>query len=305
MRIPAVLLLMTASLTACHSVSGSRIQTSTPAATQARPARPDQTPVLASNTVVKKDVAFGADRKLQALDVYSPKDAKDAPVVIFIHGGGWTRSDKHELSAKPRWLNQNNIVLVSTNYRLSPAVQHPEHVNDIAAAVKWTVDNIAKHGGSPKKIFLMGHSAGSHLAALAAVHPKALAAHDLTPANIAGVISLDGSAFDIPDRIEKGTPNLADNCRRAFGTSLENQRDGSPLHHVRANLPPFLLVYVKDEGLNRAQSTTFANALQKSGNKAAVIKSTAADHFSLDHELGTPTDPASRAILDFIHSHSR
>jgi acetyl esterase/lipase len=269
-----------------------------------RPTRPDQSPILAPNTLTTKNIPFGQDQKFQSLDLYTPKNAKNAPVVIFIHGGGWTRSDKSELSSKPKWLNENNIILISTNYRLSPAVQHPEHVNDIAAAIRWTVDNIANHGGNPNKIFLMGHSAGSHLAALAAVHPKALASQKLSPKNIAGVISLDGSAFDIPDRIKNGTTNLAENCRRAFGTSLEMQQDGSPLHHVREkkNLPPFLLIYVKENALNHIQSQAFASGLTKAGNKATLVKSSAADHFALDHELGTTNDPAATAILNFIRN---
>src|SRR5688572_22726242 len=98
MRMFVTLFLATASLGSCIDVTHSRMQTSVAArpATQAstRPERPDQSPVLAPNSVAVRDIAFGADKKFQSLDVYVPKNAKDAPVVIFLHGGGWTRSDK-------------------------------------------------------------------------------------------------------------------------------------------------------------------------------------------------------------------
>src|SRR5262245_37000382 len=83
-----------------------------------KPKRPDQTAVLAKNTAARLDVAYGKDEK-QKLDVYSPKGAKGAPVVVFIHGGEWTRGDKSAVSYKPKLLNENGIVFVSINYRLT------------------------------------------------------------------------------------------------------------------------------------------------------------------------------------------
>src|SRR5262245_54874399 len=110
--------------------------------------RPAQTPVLAKNTVSRLDVAYGKD-KLQRLDVYSPKGAKGAPVVVFVHGGEWTKGDKVAVSYKPKFLNENGVVFVSVNYRLAPAATHPAHVSDVAAAVGWVREHAKEIGGAP------------------------------------------------------------------------------------------------------------------------------------------------------------
>ena len=80
--------------------------------------RPSQKAVLAEATVLKRDVAYGEDEK-QRLDIYSPKGSKEAPVVIFVHGGEWTKGDKSEVSYKPKFFNEKGIVFVSANYRLA------------------------------------------------------------------------------------------------------------------------------------------------------------------------------------------
>ena len=91
---------------------------------QKKKERPSQEAVLAKNTLVLADKAFGSDEK-HRLDVYAPKGAKGAPIVIFIHGGEWTKGDKSAVSFKPKFLNENGVVFISTNYRLSPAHKHP------------------------------------------------------------------------------------------------------------------------------------------------------------------------------------
>ena len=86
--------------------------------------QPPETAVLSAKTVVRADVVYGSDAK-QRLDVYSPRGAVDVPVVVFFHRGEWSKGDKSGVSFKPKFLNDNGIVFVSANYRLSPAVSHP------------------------------------------------------------------------------------------------------------------------------------------------------------------------------------
>src|SRR5580704_10634386 len=145
-----------------------------------KPERPSQEAVLADNSVVKTDVAFGDDA-LQRLDVYAPRGVDHAPVVIFVHGGEWTRHDKAEVSYKPKFFNDHGVVFVSTNYRLSPAVAHPAHVSDVASAIRWVHDHAAEFGGDPHKLVVMGHSAGCHLVTLVALDPRYLAKAGLRP----------------------------------------------------------------------------------------------------------------------------
>ncbi|MEZ5975203.1 MAG: alpha/beta hydrolase [Planctomycetota bacterium] len=126
--------------------------------------------------------------------MYSPRDAHDAPVVVYVHRGEWIKGDKPEVSFKPKLLNESGTVLVSVNYRLSEEAQHPAQVDDVAAAVRWVYDHIADYGGSPERIVLMGHSAGCHIASMVGLDPRPLAKVGLTPGVLRGVVCWSGGA---------------------------------------------------------------------------------------------------------------
>ena len=102
----------------------------------------------------------------QKVDIYAPAGAKNLPVVFWIHGGGWQAGDKTSVQIKPQVFVEKGFVFVSTNYRLLPTVEMPAIVQDIAKSIHWVHDHIAEHGGDPKRILVMGHSAGAQLAAL-------------------------------------------------------------------------------------------------------------------------------------------
>ncbi|MFO0820860.1 MAG: alpha/beta hydrolase [Pirellulales bacterium] len=260
--------------------------------------------VLGRQTVSTLNVDYvGQGNPQQTLDIYSPKGVANAPVFVFVHGGGWNKRDKDEVGSQPKLFNDSGVVVVSINYRLVPAIRHPENVRDVAAAIAWMTQNIAKYGGDPKKIVLMGHSAGSHLVALVATDDRYLAAHQLHRHSLAGVICLDGSAFDIPDRIQNGAATIAENCRRAFGESLEAQQDGSPVHHVKGNhpLPPFLLVYLKPEALNHKQSARFAELVRGQGGSAKLVHiNDGKSHQALCDDLGTDSDSTGPMLIEFV-----
>lgn len=266
--------------------------------------------VVAADTLVTHDVPYTdqAGDKLRTLDIYAPKGARGAPVFVFIHGGGWSKRDKDEVGSQPKLFNSAGTLVVSLNYRLAPAIHHPANVEDIAAAISWISKNIEKSGGDPHKIVLMGHSAGSHLAALVATDGRYLAAHGLRRDQLAGVVTLDGSAFDIPDRIKKGSPVVADNCRRAFGESAEAQADGSPINHITGPipLPPFLLLYLKEGGLNHAQSKDFSERVERAGGKATLVHiSDGKTHQALCDDLGTENDHAGPMLIEFVKKVTR
>src|SRR5262245_18121268 len=117
-----------------------------------------------------------ADEVRHKLDLYMPKGKKDFPVLIFVHGGAWSMGTKDLYGPLGKVFAKNGIGTVVINYRLSPKVQHPAHVQDVARAFAWTHKNIAKHGGNPDQIFISGHSAGGHLVALLATDESHLKA---------------------------------------------------------------------------------------------------------------------------------
>ncbi len=110
---------------------------------------------------IKRNVAYAdhADVR-QVLDLYSPKNAKDLPVVFWIHGGGWQTGDKTDVQIKPQAFMDKGFVFVSTNYRLLPKVDMATIVRDVARSIHWVHDHSAEYGGDPKRLLIMGHSAG-------------------------------------------------------------------------------------------------------------------------------------------------
>ena len=152
----------------------------------------------------------GVDPNLLSLDIYRPKSSlanaqqTNKPVIVMIHGGGFRGGDKGNVSQgrqKASFFTGHGFVYVSVNYRLSPEVQHPAHVEDVAKALAWVIDNIASYGGDPKRIFLMGHSAGAHLAALVTADEAYLNKLGKSPSMLSGVILLDSAGYDIPAKL--------------------------------------------------------------------------------------------------------
>src|SRR5437773_4301136 len=141
---------------------------------------------------VKKNIPYVASgHERQVLDVYSPRDAKKAPVVFWIHGGGWQTGDKKSVQIKPQAFMDKGFVFVSTNYRLLPHVDMGTIVRDIAKSIHWVHDHIAEYGGDPQRLLIMGHSAGAQLAALVCTDDRYLKAEGLSLAIIKGCVPVD------------------------------------------------------------------------------------------------------------------
>src|SRR5207237_6481418 len=141
-----------------------------------------------------------ADSFRNRLDLYLPKGKKDFPVVFLVHGGAWMLGDNRccgLYSSVGEFLASQGIGVVLPNYRLSPAVKHPEHVKDVARAFAWARAHIADHGGRPDRLFVAGHSAGGHLVALLATDETYLRAEGLQAADVRGVVAFSG-VYRIP-----------------------------------------------------------------------------------------------------------
>src|SRR5580692_9436216 len=185
----------------------------------------------------------------QMLDVYAPQNAKNLPVVFWIHGGGWQAGDKTSVQKKPQVFVDKGFVFVSTNYRLLPSVDMATIVRDIAKSIGWVHAHIAEHGGDPKQLFIMGHSAGAQLAALICTDDRYLKAEGLSLAITKGCVPVDGDTYDIPAIIETaetrwrvhGLPQMKFGHREKFGNDPAKHRDFSAVTHVAKDkaIPPF------------------------------------------------------------------
>jgi acetyl esterase/lipase len=267
---------------------------------KAKEPRPDTTPVLGKDTVAKLDVAFGKDEK-QRLDVYSPKGAKGCPVVVYVHGGEWTKGDKAEVSYKPKFFTENGMVFVSTNYRLYPAAKFPAHAEDVAAAVRWAVDHAAEFGGDPKKVVLMGHSAGCHLVTLVALDPKYLAGVKLKPSDLRAVVAWSGGAYDLVAKVAEGG-SYKEHIGNAFGPDEAAWKDASPVAHAKtgAAAPPFLFAsYEKGNTANKA-AENLAGLIRDAKGRAEVIVLENRTHQTANHLLGAPEDKTGAILLKFL-----
>lgn len=140
----------------------------------------------------------GIEPNLLSLDIYYNNlvDEKK-PVVIWVHGGGWSIGDKiNQIENKVSLFQSLEYIVISVNYRLSPfpyevnntdRIMYPIHNNDVADAIKWVFDNVSQYGGNQNKIVLLGHSAGAHLVALTGTDNSFLENVGLNLTNIKGI----------------------------------------------------------------------------------------------------------------------
>ncbi len=247
---------------------------------------------------VVKDVAYydgkDADPIKHKLDLYLPKDHKDFPVLFFVHGGAWKSGDKQLYGAIGRVFAQNGVGTVVTNYRLSPKVQHPDHIKDVAKAFAWTHQNIGKYGGKADEIFPCGHSAGGHLVALLATDDTYLKAEGLSLEAVKGVVPISGVYTIAPGPLSG-----------VFGKDEEVCKNASPLQHVKEKDPPFLVVWADKDmpGLGR-MAEKFSDALKDSKCDLTSLEVKDRSHITIIVRLANEDDPATQAILEFLAKHS-
>lgn len=260
---------------------------------------------------VTRDIAYvEKGDPLQTLDVSAPKGAKGLPVVVWIHGGGWQTGDKKEVQVKPQAFADKGFVFVSINYRLLPAVDMGTIIRDVAKAVGWTYANVAKFGGDPNRLLIMGHSAGAQLAAIVCTDERYLKAEGVPFSVLKGCVPVDGDTYDVPAIIETaetrrrvhGLPQAKYGHREKFGNDPEKHKDFSAVNHVAPDkgIPPFLILYVADHPDTTAQAQRLGNVLKEAKAPVTVFGARETNHGKLNAELGKPDDPATKALYEFL-----
>lgn len=258
---------------------------------------------LAAEPVVTRDVFYTeAKDKLQALDVYSPPQGAKHPVIVWIHGGGWTKGDKAALQKKPQALVEKGFVLVSINYRLVPAVTLKDMMGDIATSIRWARDHAAEHRGDPERLVIMGHSAGAHLAALICTDDRYLKAAGVPMNCLKGCVPIDVSAYDIPKRLKDGGDTPATSYTSVFGTTEAEQREWSPVIYVAKDkgIPPFLLLHVASRDSTKTQAHWLAAKLHEIGVAARVVAAEGKTHGTISTDLGGADDPPTIELWRFL-----
>jgi acetyl esterase/lipase len=230
------------------------------------------------------------------LDLYLPEGRTGVPVIVSLYGGALTQGDKGEQAFVGQRFASAGIATAVVNYRLSPVVAHPVHVQDTAAAFAWVKRHIREHGGNADQVFVIGHSAGAYLAALLATDERYLAAHRLSLKDIRGVVPV--SAFYWVER-----PGVApDRDKRVWGTDEKVWVDASPAHHLHARVPPILVLYADgDEAWRRDQNTQAVQALRTAGNTRVDSAQIAGrTHTTIWSRLNEDGDEVSDRIVQFV-----
>lgn len=243
--------------------------------------------------------SYGTD-PLQKLDFWKA-ERTGAPLVIFVHGGGWKRGDKRNATgaAKVNHWHDQGYAVASLNYRLVPANTVEQQAQDVADAVAWLRTHAADLGVDPTRIVLAGHSAGAHLVALVGTDPRYLEKAGLRLSDLRGVIPIDGAAYDVPAQMKEGGSVMQDTYVQAFGTDPARQRALSPtLNATAPNAPAFLLLHVqRRDGVRQAKG--LAAALEKAGTRLEIdgfpgtgLKG----HMEINRSLGRPDYPATPVV---------
>ena len=241
----------------------------------------------------KQTIAYGSSSD-QTYDVWPAQGGSGpAPLVMFVHGGGWTSGSKDSASGpyKSGYYPAEGYVYASINYRLVPSVTVEDEAADVVSALKSLLDHADGLGIDPSRVVIMSHSAGAHLIALVGTDESYLASVGLSESSLRGVIAIDGAAYDVPTQMAFGGI-MHDRYVEAFGTDPVRQQVLSPTSHAAApNAPAFLLPHVqRPDGI--AQADELAAALQAAGTsveEASFPGTGLAGHAEINRRLGDPT----------------
>lgn len=238
------------------------------------------------------DLPYGtADR--QRLDFYRPRDVTDdAPLVVFFYGGGWKNGTKEEYEFVASSLTRAGFVVAIPDYRVFPDIRFPTFVEDGAAAVVWAEQNAARFGADGRKLYLMGHSAGAHIAALLALDKRYLAKAGSSAENIAGLIGLSGPYDFLP--IGAGSYLLD-----VFPE--ETRDDSQPINFVAASSPPALLIHGGDDRVvQEGNSERLAERLRSFGVPVTLQRYAGVGHGRIVVALAPPLDFIAATLDDCV-----
>jgi len=243
--------------------------------------------VAPAGTRVVRDVAYGAD-PAQRFDVYLPATpaaaAAPAPVIFFVHGGGWARGDKAMTRVvEPKvghWVGQGYVV-ISTDYRMLPTPVDRQ-ADDVASAIAFAQSRATSWNGDPARFILVGHSAGAHLVALLSAGAPTAAA----PRPWRGAVLLDSAALDVPAIMAQRHFRLYD---RAFGADPRPWTAVSPIAQLRGPTPPMLAVCSSRRRESCGQADRFAAKANGLGGQVRVLREDLS-HLQINATLGAASD---------------
>ncbi len=234
------------------------------------------------------------------LDVYRPRQADGStPVVVFIYGGGWDEGAKSQYAFIGDALASKGFVTFIPDYRLYPDVRWPAFLQDNANAVRWVKDHAAEFGGDPRKLFLVGHSAGAYNVVMLSLDKRWLGAVGMEPRrDLRGVIGLAGPYDFLP----LGTDEL----KAIFGPP-DTRPATQPINYVDGEGPPlFLATDDGDKVVNPGNTTRLADKIRAHGGLVETKSYAGLNHALLLGVVAAPLRflaPVLKDMTNFIDSH--
>ena len=247
---------------------------------------------------VERALRYGGDTERNLLDVFTPQAAGGSarPVLVFVHGGGFVAGARRTGDSPfydniGVWAVRNGMVAVNTTYRLAPRHPWPAAQEDLAATVAWVRENIAARGGDPRRIYVMGHSAGAaHVAQYVAHAPF----HVEPGGGIAGAILVSG-VFD-----PASFPPVP-NVQAYFGSDASLYARRSALPGMAASRIPMLLAYAElDPSEFHEQSEQAHSILCQAGRCRPMLQLRGHSHMSEVYAINTSDTALTAAIRDFV-----
>jgi acetyl esterase/lipase len=240
----------------------------------------------------KQTDAYGSDAA-QRLDVYLPPAARNAPILIMVHGGAWKIGDKANTGSVENklkhWLTKGWIV-VSVNYRMLPDAMAYEQAQDVAQAVRWAQGHADGWGGDPSKVILMGHSAGAHLVALLSSRP------DMVGKVWAGTVVLDSAAMRVSTTMARRHPRFYD---EAFGADPAYWAKASPMDQWTPRAVPMMLTCSTRRPDDPCADARRFQALARAAGRDMPVLPLDLTHAEVNRTLGLP-GAYTHAVDDFI-----
>lgn len=253
-----------------------------------------------TDITITRDVTYNqADGTTLRADLYQPPSSGPHPTVVWVHGGSWRRGDKEWLAQEAKDFANQGYAGMSINYRLTPEHSYPDPLVDVKTAVEWVRENASEYGFDPERIALAGHSAGAHLAALAAVSDSP------APTPVQSVVGSYG-IYDLRPFIAEGVSSPAIEAFLGAPASEVPERAyaASPVVHLSPDDPPhFLLHGTDDERVPYRSSTQYRDALRQAGVTAELFTADGAEH-AFEHERRWHGVTRGRTT-DFLNEHLR
>ena len=235
------------------------------------------------------DVPYGKDAK-QRMDLYFPvQKASNAPVLLFLHGGGFREGDRKQYGYVAEPFAKQGILTVVASYRLTTGgFKYPDQPDDAKALVTWIHKNIAKYGGNPNAIYVSGHSAGAILTADIGVDLAWMDTAKVPRSALRGIVPISGS-YD-----------LRNSTRKEYLPTPQAEEQASALLHVNAPAPVALVVYGSKEDRLKDPSAALAKAIEAKGSQARTLQLEGKDHAGAVWELSDANSPLTQAMLTMI-----